>query len=45
MGKLAAKRGLMNARIQIANSHMPAKDQAEALRDIDDEIAALEHDN
>jgi hypothetical protein len=32
----------MNARIQIANSRMPAKDQADALRDIDDEIAALD---
>lgn len=42
MGKIAARRGLMNARIQIANSHMPAKDRADALRDIDDEIAALD---
>jgi len=41
MAKIAARRGLMNARIQIANSRMPSKDQAEALRDIDDEIASL----
>lgn len=44
MGKMAARRGLMQVRTQIANSRMPAKDQADALRDIDDEIAKLDRE-
>ncbi|HAF41974.1 MAG TPA: energy transducer TonB [Sphingobium sp.] len=42
MGKAAARAGLLSARAQIAATRMPAADRAEALRDIDEEIAELD---
>lgn len=44
MGRSAARSGLIAARAQIAAARMPAEARADALRDIDEEIAELDGD-
>jgi bla regulator protein BlaR1 len=42
MGTAAARKGLLAARAQIAATRMPAEARADALRDIDDQIAEID---
>ncbi|MCI4591636.1 M56 family metallopeptidase [Sphingobium sp. BYY-5] len=44
-GQMTGRKNLIAARMRIAEARMPERARADALRDIDDEIADLDHQN